>query len=89
VRTVWKFGPLTPGDPKHIEMPVGAVVRHFGKQGASLFLWAEVDSDAPIELRDVAVIGTGWAAPEDGTHLGTVMDGPFVWHLYARRVAAA
>ncbi len=65
-------------------MPAGAVVLHVGIQHRILTLWALVDPDAAPSIRRFAVVGTGRPAPEDheGRHVGTVIEGLFVWHVF-------
>ena len=68
-----------------IEMPKDAGVLHCGTDsmsGAEICIWAEVDPDKPKETRTFAFYGTGWLIPFCARHLATVMDYPFVWHIY-------
>ncbi len=53
-----------------------------------LCMWAEVETDqSPSDLayRKVKVVGTGHAGVPDDTEyyfLGTVLQTPYVWHIY-------
>jgi hypothetical protein len=62
----------------------GAVIRAVGMQDDAIHAWAEtpVDGDPFTVTRTFRVIGTGWPVPDPGTYLGTVFDGPYVWHVY-------
>lgn len=69
-----------------IEMRVGAMIRAVGVQHpGETCLWAEVPYDVggeKLESRHLIVVPTGGDLPDPGTYLGTVFDGPFVWHVY-------
>lgn len=78
--TIWKFPVRTDAA---VMMPVGARILHVANQPyVGPCLWAEIDPDAPEEPRQFAVVGTGQMVPEGASHLGTWLDGQFVWHLY-------
>lgn len=50
-------------------------------------IWAQVDSDAPVEPREFLIVSTGNPLPGDcGEFIGTVMahDGIPVWHIFER-----
>lgn len=85
-RRVFKY-PITVGDGVFsISMPRGAKVLHIHPQGLDVFLWAMVDSAAPMTLRHFCVVATGEAIPKGlryvGTfHVGTAGD-PRVWHVF-------
>lgn len=68
-----------------LRLAVGTVVRAVGVQEpGNVVLWAEVPVGVhrPVETRTFTIIGTGHDVPETGTYIGTVFDGPFVWHVY-------
>ena len=90
-RTIWKF-PLGPsaaavhGFPLSQEIfgvPWGAYFVHVGQDPNSDWcLWAEVDRSNMRTSLKVFVIGTGHEVPEGATYLASIVDGPFVWHVY-------
>lgn len=80
MKTIWKFELAKP--VCRVDMPVCAKVIRVGRQGASICLWAIVESDNSLEKRLFAVVGTGHPIPHDGRYLGSWDDGPFVWHLF-------
>jgi len=66
-----------------VAIRAGAIIRAVGvQQPREICLWAEVPDGFPVETRTFRVIGTGWDVPDLGTYLGTVFDGPLVWHVY-------
>lgn len=82
MRTIWKF-PILGGWFEQLPMPRGAKILHVADQGGIINLWAEVDTTAERVRRTVVVVGTGHSLPEgDGSHIGTVMQGQYVWHIY-------
>jgi hypothetical protein len=83
MKTVWKF-PFAIGGEQPINLPAGSEVLHVGldPDGAPC-LWARVDSHAPKVTHTLYVTGTGHPIPEgDNRHLGTFINGPFVWHVW-------
>ena len=85
MRTVWKFT-LELVDYQVVAMPDGARIIHCADQMGALCIWAEVDTDAPMVSRTVAVVGTGHRLV-GGHHVGSVMqrEGLLVWHIYIDR----
>ena len=85
--TIWKF-PLKAEETQAIEMPVGARILSAGMdpQG-TLCVWAEVEPFKDLtEFRKVWVIGTGHTlGPDNPRFLGSVLMGPFIWHVYCDR----
>jgi hypothetical protein len=45
-------------------------------------IWMEVDTANPPENFAVNVIGTGHEVPKNTNHIGSFVQGPFVWHVY-------
>ncbi len=76
---VYKF-PLGRGP---VQMPKGARILHVAQQAGESCAWAIVDDTAPMVPRRLVTYGTGWTMPaEPGKYLGTVHDGPYVWHIF-------
>jgi hypothetical protein len=83
--------PVVPG-VNQIRVHRGAVVVFVGAQPTQddrqkLCVWARVDGDVVPELtdREFGVVGTShvWTS-DDFQYLGTVREGPFVWHVLER-----
>lgn len=81
---IWKFQ-IALADKQQIAMPKGSEILAAGLQYGVMCIWARVNPDAPAGYRDIYIAGTGHAAPrpEDADHLATVIDGTFVWHVFA------
>ena len=82
MQEVWKF-PLPMHGSAEVLMPVDARVIHVGVQGNRICLWALVSPDAEKTVRQFRVVGTGWPMTKVGRHLGTVITGTYVWHVFA------
>lgn len=82
MKTIWKFTTHV-DDTVHVPAPQGASWLHVEREGpATLTLWAVVDPDAPPVRHQLHVRGTGHPLGEVGPHIGTVLDPPFVWHVF-------
>jgi len=88
VRTIWKTTLDLLQEIQLVRFPRGARLLTVQTQhGYMPVLWAEVQEDAPLEARAIAIYGTGWPLPADpGVYIGTVQDeiGGLVWHIYER-----
>ncbi len=84
MRTVYKYV-LKDRTTQKVAMPGLEKIVHVGMQNDTICLWAEVQTHFPEKEHTIFVVGTGHDLPQDGVllHQGTVMDGPFVWHIYA------
>jgi hypothetical protein len=69
-----------------LQMPEDAHVLHAGFQDNRLCFWALIDPEQPMRHHTVRVIGTGQPIDDDvaliADYVGTVQDGPFVWHVF-------
>lgn len=80
--------PLMMVDSQEVEMPAGSEILHVGVQKGTPTVWAIVDPEETTfaEKRIIEIYGTGHRIEdtEHSVYLGTVMDGPFVWHVFER-----
>lgn len=87
-RMVHKYAVPIDDPPREIMMPWPSRILHVGVQKhpqaqGHIMFWAEVERAGPgSQLRRFIVRGTGHYVPPDAEWRGTVMDDPFVWHLY-------
>jgi len=79
--TIWKY-PLELVDVQTISLPKGAEFRLLADQGGTLTLWYEVDPGAEKADIQIIIAGTGHEIPVGLMHLGSIMQGAFVWHVY-------
>lgn len=87
-RAVWKFE-LLPKFPIDISMPSGAQILRTGFQGDSLFMWALVDTYAPLVVRSFCVFGTGHHIDDSEVGLkfvGGATVGALEFHVFERNV---
>ncbi len=61
--SIWKF-PLQTIDEQVIEVPVGAELLTVQIQNGEPCLWARVDTNELVELRKIAIHGTGHELPD-------------------------
>ena len=82
MQTIWKY--VINGEG--IDLPKGAVIRSTGHDPrGKLCIWVELDDEFDIELVErhkFHIIGSGHRIPDNGTYLGHVIAGHFVWHIY-------
>jgi hypothetical protein len=90
MKTIWKFK-LRLTDYQQIEIPSGFKMLTANIQGGptraecGYFLWAEVCPENAPTMVDIYVVGTGNPMPEEATnYVASIMDKPFVWHVYYR-----
>jgi hypothetical protein len=94
-RRIWRF-PISPNsmldDLYHIEvvMPKNAKVLHVGLDPQAPHgqpsIWAEVDPKEPKVPRLFYSVGTGHGVvPLGCKFIGTVITGPYVFHIYEAR----
>ena len=88
VGTVWKFPILSTG-PMEIDVPTPGNVVLVDRDPATglLAFWAEVIPTMPKAARRFQVVGTGHDIPDRAKHLGSVVMGDLVWHLFELAVA--
>lgn len=81
---VWKYRMPDPGEKAWVWMPAGARLLHVAMQSDEITAWALVNPLAPVARRTFATVGTGHPVPaETPEHVGTVLVGGFVWHVFA------
>ena len=78
---IWKFE-IRVGENR-VSMPSGARVLTAQIQRGTLCVWALVDPSHSVESVTFSVVGTGHEFnPVGKTYVGTVQDGPLVWHVW-------
>jgi hypothetical protein len=81
MKTVYKYqlrGRYTTG----LELPPQAQILSVQSQEGIPTLWALVDPQEETQQRYFRVVGTGWEIEEEVNHIGTYMEGAFVWHVF-------
>lgn len=86
MKTIYKY-PLAIMGEQSVQMPEYAAILRVGMQAGQLCLWAEVNTDKPIEKRTIEIFGTGHEMTK--THkdyIGTAIDDQngLVWHVFER-----
>lgn len=78
--TVHKF--LIMLGENHVDMPIGAMLKHAAMQDDSMYVWAYVNTNLKLERRHVFVVGTGHSVDGRWSWVDTVHVPPFVWHVF-------
>ena len=82
MKTIYKY-PLNATGDQFIHIYEGHEILHVGIQNDEICLWALVDVEKPLIKRIIHIFGTGHDCASQLQHyLGTVFQGPFVWHLF-------
>lgn len=75
-------------DKQTLMLPVDCEIIYVAKQDINICLWCEIihpDDIHDLEPRVIHIFGTGHKFPmprEKLKYLGSVLDTPFVWHIY-------
>lgn len=88
MKTIHRYElPIT--DRPSVRMPRGAQILTAPVSGRNRLgrveLWACVDTDTSMEVREFCIVGTGNPMPDDcGQFIGTVATngGAYIWHLF-------
>ena len=84
----WRIRGVTGEIPTGVRVLLVGIGRDDVDEGA-VSIWTEGGDPSGEELRrKVHVVGTGWEPPKGAEHLGSVIVGDFVWHLYSEEVAS-
>lgn len=80
-QAVWKFPLALDDEPQVVMMPAGAQIVYVDRQNVPT-MWAVVDPAAPLISRVFCVAGTGHQLDEWWYYVGSLLDAPFVWHVF-------
>lgn len=83
--TIHKYT-IEPVDQIRVKMPAGAKILTVAGKSGEVFLWAQVDTERPMEARHFSVYGTGWEIDSEinEEYIGTVFVGALVFHVYEK-----
>ncbi len=81
MKTVYKYR-LTGKYTTTLQLPKQAQILSVQMQEGVPTLWALVDPTEELIPRYFSIVGTGWEIEEEVTHIGTFMEGAFVWHVF-------
>lgn len=81
---IWKY--QIPAEPGHYEIdaPIGSTPINAQMQNGLVTVWFIVRYVEPIRSQTLHVVATGQTFIESqlGSHIGTVKDGPYIWHVF-------
>lgn len=90
MRTIYKY-PIEITDLQKIEMPIGEVLHAGLDPSGTPCIWAAVDTECDRISQEILIYGTGNTMPvypSGRRHVGTFVQGQFVWHVFAGRASA-
>lgn len=89
MNTIWK-AEIRPNARKYgptweIEVPAprGSRAISVALQDGRPTVWFEVDMEQPEGRLRLYSVGTGFGPLPNGRFIGTIIEGEFVWHIYA------
>ncbi len=87
MKTIYKYT-LKPENIQQIELPIDFEILSVQMQEDDICLWAKVSAGISKVKRTICIYGTGVNIKEDDlTHIGTVQDGIYVWHIFIKDVS--
>jgi hypothetical protein len=75
----------TIGEPQKVALTIGCEIIKVDIQRSRICLWAVHHAvDHPRHERQFVIVATGQESPHiyKRTHIGTIQDGVFVWHIF-------
>lgn len=88
MRIIYKY-PLDILTDNVSTLPKDGKIIHVGRDPNGLIcIWLEINPDNELERRSFVLFGTGRPFDDDTLqHVGSVLDGHFVWHIYEKPVS--
>jgi hypothetical protein len=83
MRTIWKYE-IAIKSEQTLKVPCGSKALHVAQDSSgSECIWFEVETGNEEYERKVFVVGTGCKVPTEAvTHIGSLIRGWLVWHIY-------
>ncbi len=79
---IWKY-PINDGNSQsEIDVPENHAILTVAYQSGQLCLWVSVDPKSPKIHKLISSVGTGFPYNPTAKFIGTVQQGPFVWHIF-------
>ena len=82
MNTIYKYPFDISNPPIIVDLPPLHCVVHVEAQEGTPTMWIELDPDHDTDRVEFLIIGTGGRVPPGAQHIGTFLQGPFVWHVY-------
>lgn len=82
---IYKYPLQLTGGAQSRTLPHGAEIVHFSMQGDTPCIWARIPDKSfgtAHHVRQFWIVGTGHDIKDGLKHIGTVLHGDFVWHLF-------
>ena len=85
MNVIYKY-PLSLPQVNALELPESFFVALVAIQEGQIRIWIEHDPEAEKIPYQFISYGTGHPIPKHMTHVGSVISGPYVWHVYYQAV---
>ena len=87
MKTIYKYQLRVIDDIQEVTMPENSKIIYAANQAGFLTFWAEVQEDkiGAGVTRLFLVHGTGHPIHDNEVYVGSVIQPPFVWHIYEVR----
>ena len=87
MKTIFKYKIAPCARKEPIVIPIDAEFLHVADQEGDICLWLLVDTNMSNQKYFLSVYGTGHEIEYINTkqYLGTVFQGPFVWHVFVEK----
>ncbi len=85
IERVYKYTLLCGAQNQYLELPKEATILHFAIQHGKPTIWVKADCSPAVryEKREFLIRGTGHDIDYAKLHhVGTTLDGHYVWHLF-------
>ena len=80
---IYKYPLYLTTEVQSVTLPEGAEIVHFAMQGDTPFIWVRVKPYGTVQqIRQFCIRGTGHDIQDNLKHVGTVLHGLLVWHLF-------
>lgn len=79
---VYKYPLTLSANEQQISMPFGGQILHVHEQNGVPTLWVLVRPQRTEEIRRFYLYGTGDPIAHGHVYVGSVHDGPYVWHIF-------
>jgi hypothetical protein len=85
-QAVYKYELKWSADPQEVTMPLTTRVVHFDAQHGQPTIWVLTEPDDTLVTETFVIRATGEIVgdPRVWMYVGTVLEGPYVWHLFQK-----
>lgn len=73
--------------PIELKIPAFSQYLSAGLQDGQIVVWYLCNTNNAHSVKTFYVVGTGWNVPfmENPTHIATIQEGHFIWHVFVEK----